>query len=98
MRKNISLHTLLKTAKLTAGSKKITVKWTKVSGATGYKLYRATSKSGNYKLIKTTTSTYYTNKSLTKGKKYYYKVKAYRMVSGKKVYSSYSSVKYCRAK
>ena len=84
--------------KLTAGSKKITVKWTKVSGATGYKLYRATSKSGNYKLIKTTTSTYYTNKSLTKGKKYYYKVKAYRMVSGKKVYSSYSSVKYCRAK
>lgn len=84
--------------KLTAGSKKITVKWTKVSGATGYKLYRATSKSGNYKLIKTTTSTYYTNKSLTKGKKYYYKVKAYRMVSGKKVYSGYSSVKYCRAK
>lgn len=83
--------------KLTAGSKKITVKWTKVDGASGYKIYRATSKSGKYKLIKTVKSgktTYYTNKSLTKGKKYYYKVKAYRNTAS----SSYSAVKYARAK
>lgn len=84
--------------KLSTGSKKVTVKWTKVSGAKGYKLYRATSKSGKYKLIKTTGSNYYTNKSLQKGKKYYYKVKAYRVVDGKNVYSSDSAVKYIKAK
>ncbi|MDO4484963.1 MAG: fibronectin type III domain-containing protein [Bacillota bacterium] len=84
--------------KLQAGSKKITVKWKKVSGAKGYKIYRATSKSGKYKCIKTTKSTSYTNKSLKKGKKYYYKVRAYRVVDGKTKYSSYSAVKYIKAK
>lgn len=84
--------------KLTPGSKKITVRWNKISGATGYKLYRATSKTGKYKLVKTTKSTYYTNKSLKKGQRYYYKVRAYRTVSGKIKYSSYSTVKYTRAK
>lgn len=48
-----------------------------------YKVYRATSKSGKYKLIKTTKSTSYTNKGLAVGKKYYYKVVAYRS-SGEK--------------
>lgn len=84
--------------KLTPGSKKITVRWNKISGATGYKLYRATSKNGKYKLVKTTKSRYYTNKSLKKNKRYYYKVRAYRIVDKKYKYSSYSTVKYTKAK
>jgi fibronectin type 3 domain-containing protein len=69
----------------------VKVKWSKVSGASGYKLYRATSKSGNYKLIKTTKSTSYTNKKLKNNKTYYYKVKAYRTVGSKRVHSSSST-------
>lgn len=84
--------------KLTPGTKKVTVSWNKISGANGYKLYRATSRSGSYKLVKTTSSTSFTDRSLKKGKKYYYKLKAYRKVDGKLKYSSYSAVKYTTAK
>ena len=84
--------------KLTPGTKKVTVSWNKISGAHGYKIYRATSRAGSYKLVKTTSSTSFTDKSLKKGKKYYYKLKAYRKVDGKLKYSSYSAVKYTTAK
>lgn len=87
--------------KLTAGKKKITVKWSKVSGATGYKIYRSPKKSSGYKCVKTVTkssTTSYVNKSLKKGKKYYYKVRVYRKSGSKYTYSSYSSVKYTKAK
>lgn len=83
---------------LKAGTKTATVSWKKVSGATGYEVYRATSKKGEYKRVKTTTSTSYKNTKLTKNKTYYYKVRAYRVVSGKKVYSSYSSVQSVKIK
>lgn len=85
--------TKLSTTKLTAkaGKKQATLSWKKVSGANGYELVRATSKTGKFSKIKSTTKTSYKNTSLKK-KTYYYKVRAYRMVSGKKVYSSYSSV------
>jgi len=86
---------------LKAGSKKITVKWNKISGASGYKVYRATSKNGKYTCVKTVKSgktVSFVNKSLKKGKTYYYKVRAYRSVSGNLKYSSYSTVKYTRAK
>lgn len=86
---------------LSAGVKKAYVKWAKVSGASGYQVYRATSKNGTYSLKKTVNNgltTSYTNSSLTKGKTYYYKLRAYRTVGGKKVYSSYSSVKSIKVK
>lgn len=59
-----------------ASSGKIKLSWPKVEGAVKYQVYRATSKSGTYKLMKTTTSTSYTNTSAVAGKTYYYKVKA----------------------
>ena len=40
----------------------------------------------------------YTNKKLTSKKTYYYKVRAYRVVNGKKVYSGYSKVKGVKIK
>ena len=76
--------------------KKVQLKWNKVAGASGYVIYRAASKTGKYTLVKNITSgstLTYTNTGLTKGKTYYYKIKAYRIVDGKKVYGSLSSVK-----
>ncbi len=80
----------VKAAKASATS--IKVSWGSVSGASGYEVYRATSSTGAYTKVKTTTSKSYTNTKLTSGKTYYYKVRAYRTVSGKKVYGPYSSI------
>ena len=79
--------------KLTAGSKKATVKWNKVTGATGYKVYYKTSKKGSWKLLKTTGSgtTSYTKTGLTKGKTYYFTVKAVRTTGGKTYNGSYNA-------
>lgn len=69
------------------------VTWKKVSGASGYVIYRATKSKGKYKAVKTVTkgsTLKYYNKKLKKKKKYFYKVRAYRKVSGKKVYAGYS--------
>ena len=74
-----------------ASSGKIKVSWEKVEGAKAYKVYRATSKTGTYKLMKTTTSTSYTNTSVEAGKTYYYKVKAIHKNSAAD--SAYSEVK-----
>ncbi|WP_066389764.1 S8 family serine peptidase [Neobacillus mesonae] len=78
-----------------ASSTSVKVNWSKVNGASGYQVYRATSKAGKYSAVKTVTSgktVSFTNTKLAKGKTYYYKVRAYKTVSSKKVYSSYSAV------
>jgi len=59
----------------------ITISWAHVSGATGYRIYRASSKSGAYNKLKTVSggnTLKYSNTGLKKGNTYYYKVKAYR--------------------
>lgn len=87
--------------KLSAGTKQVKVSWKKIKGVNGYEVYRSTSRSGKYKKVKTikkSSTTSYTNKKLKSNKKYYYKVRAYKTVKGKKVYSSYSSVKSTKTK
>jgi|GEM_PF-2209839 len=86
--------------KATAKSKKIIITAKSVTGATGYEIYKSTKKSSGYKIIKTVknSSLKYTDKKVKKGKTYYYKVKAYRTVDGKKVYSPFSSVVKKKAK
>ena len=71
---------------------KPTVKWKKITGAKAYRVYRATSKSGTYKLLKTTTSTSYTDTSAKAGTTYYYKVQT-DATKGSSYDSIYSSVK-----
>ncbi len=75
-----------------AGYTSVKLTWGKVDGAMGYKVYRATSKTGTYQKVADTNVTSYTNGSLSTGKTYYYKVRAYRKVDSAKVYSAYSPV------
>ena len=75
-----------------ASSGKIRVTWEAVEGATGYEVYRAASKTGTYKLLKTVTGTSFTNTAATAGKTYYYKVVALAEKSAAN--SAASAVKY----
>lgn len=70
-----------------------TVSWKKVSGANDYYVYRSTSKNGTYSYIGHTKSTKFQNKKLKKGKTYYYKVSAVKIVNGIKQRSNLSTVK-----
>lgn len=63
----------------------VSLTWLRTSGASKYKVYRSYSKTGTYKLIKTTTAKSYQDKNQTIGKTAYYKVKA---VKGKTTVSS----------
>lgn len=80
---------------ISSENRSIVLKWKKVSKASGYEIYRAASKNGVYTLKKTmteNTKVTYKDKKLTTGKKYYYKIRAYQLVNGKKQYSSYTKV------
>ena len=74
-----------------AGKKKVTVKIKKAS-VSGYEIKYATNKNFKNAKTKNTTKTTYTIKSLKSKKKCYVKVRAYKVVKGKKIYGSYSKV------
>ena len=59
-----------------ATSGKPMLTWNAVSGATSYKVYRATAKNGAYSVINTTKALTYTNTGAALGTTYYYKVEA----------------------
>ena len=63
--------------------------------------YRSTKKNKSFKKITTLKKAgkvIYVNKKLKKGKTYYYKVRAYKVVSGKKVYGKFSTIKKIKFK
>ena len=70
-----------------ASSGKPMLTWNAVSGATSYKVYRATSQNGTYSLLGTVTATSYTNTGAKAGTTYYYKVKAVNS-AGESAYSN----------
>ena len=86
--KKLSAPSNVKASKASSTSIKVT--WSKVSGAKKYEVYRATSKSGKYTKVATVTATNYTNKKLSKGKTYYYKVVACGSTSSAN--STYSTI------
>ena len=90
-------------SKLTPGSKQLTATWKTVSGVTGYEVAYSTSKKFTKKTTKTVTikkakTKKTTIKKLTKGKKYYVKVRAYKTVGKTKIYGAYSAVKNVKVK
>lgn len=84
-------------AKAIAGVKSVKVSWGVVSGAAGYQVQRSTSATTGFVGIASVTTTSYNNISLSTGKTYYYKVRSYKFVSGKKQYGPYSDVVSAKA-
>lgn len=88
--------------KLSKGKKKFTVTWAKVSGIKGYQIqyssdkkFKKNNKSVTVTKQKTTKATV---KKLKSKKKYYVRVRTYKTVNGKKIYSSWSKVKSVKTK
>ena len=88
--------------KVKGAKKAILVTWKKVSGVNGYEIQVATDKKfkKNKKTvtIKKQKTTKTTVKKLKAKKKYYVRVRTYKMVNGKQVYSSWSKAKSVKTK
>ena len=91
-----------KIKKVKAAKKAIAVEWKKVSGVKGYQIQVATDKKfkKNKKTatVKKQKTTKVTVKKLKAKKKYYVRIRTYKTVNGKKVYSSWSKVKTVKTK
>lgn len=92
---------MVKATKMKATSeyaaKAIKLKWTSPNiKVDGYEIWRSNTAGGKYKLIKTTKSTArtWTNTGLKVNSRYYYKVRGYRVVNGKKAYTQFSAKGY----
>ena len=75
--------------------------WKKDSFVSGYDIYRSIKKSSKYKRIVSinyNTTVKYQDSKLKRGKTYYYKIRAYKYVNGKKMYGDYSQVKSVKMK
>lgn len=89
--------------KAASASKGITVSWSKVSGAGGYRIYRKAEGETKWTSLKTITkgsTVKYTDQNVKNGKKYTYTVRAYKKADGTTMWSSYSAsgvtVKYVK--
>ena len=87
---------------LTVKESGIKVSWNAKEWATGYKIYRATSKNGTYSLVKTINNgetASWTDKSVKENKGYYYKTVCF-VTKSKKTYDSpkspYSYIKFVK--
>jgi len=68
--------------KTAATSISITISWSSVTGATGYRIFRSASSTGTFAQVGTSTTTSYTDTGLTAGTTYYYEVAAYNSDNG----------------
>ena len=89
-----------KITKLTSTTGKATVKWSNVSGESGYQIYYSTKKDSGFKKVKSykANTTKGSKSKLKSGKKYYFKVRAYKKTDSGTVYSAWSAVKSVKIK
>ncbi len=92
----------VKVSKTTAKKKGVVVTWKKVKNVTGYEIQLATDKKfkKNKKTVKVNkqNASKKTVKKLKSKKKYYVRVRSYKIVNGKKVYGSWSKIKTVKTK
>lgn len=93
----ISTYTTIaavKGAAATQTTSSVKLTWSKVTGATRYKIYKYNSTTKKYEQVGTTKNTYYTIKDLKSGTVYIYYVKAYKSENGKTLLSpTYTKIK-----
>ena len=84
----------------TAG--KLVITWKKAKSADGYEIYRRAGTTNPYvraAVLKSGSTTKYTNAKLKKGHTYYYRIRSYRYdENGRKIYSGWSTVKKQKVK
>ena len=65
----------------------------------GFEVWKSSSKTSGYKQVRDTAKLTYKNTSgLKKGSRYYYKVRAYKLVGEEKIYTGWSNITYKKAK
>jgi hypothetical protein len=81
--------------KLATKSSAVTLTWDKVSGATGYLVYRLNKTTGKYEKIATVkgATVTYKNTKLQKGTSYTYKIRAYKTWNNTNYFGSFSTTK-----
>lgn len=95
--KSLLVSTAAPIVKTAAAEGTPSLSWNAVNGADKYWVYRSTD-GVNFKYYDTTTKTTYTNKSVTAGTTYYYKVKAVKVVNGSNIASQLSNSVSVKAK
>ena len=89
--------TYISSVSLNSSETRATIKWNRDKRASGYAIYAAKSKNGYYRRVRIVSGTYTTTASvggLNPNKNYYFKIRSYVLVNGKRVYSD----KYSRPK
>ena len=86
------------TVSLKLSGKTAIISWDKCTGADGYQVYYSTSKGGEYKKLKSTSALSLKKSGLKSGKKYYFKVRAYKKTSSGTVFGGFSKVKSVKIK
>ncbi len=79
---------------LSSDNKTVTVKWSKVEGATGYRIFRYDAKTGEFisqTSIKNNKTFSWTDKKVSSGVAYKYKLKSYVKADGVNYWSDYSN-------
>ncbi|MCI8608977.1 MAG: hypothetical protein HFE73_04965 [Firmicutes bacterium] len=91
--KNFAARSRVITVK--SGKKAVKITWKNTSGIEfdGVEIFRSTKKNSGFgkKPIYTTKKSSYTNTKVSSGRTYYYKIRGYRVVNGKKIYTGWSS-------
>lgn len=85
----------VKTAIASSGIQALRIQWNRISGASGYVVYRRESQKKPFQIYRKITSgntTTYLDRNLPGAKVYQYAVRAYRKENGKNVFSKYTSV------
>lgn len=86
---------------LKGNASSVVVTYKKRAGIDGYQIYRSEKKKGGYERVTTRTKKkggQYTSVGVRANRTYYYKMRTYKVVKGKKIYSTFSAAKKVRTR